>query len=114
MTKDEFLKRCANAYDMGLTKDLWLMREWCDAIMRYEAGISEARDHQMHYFRDFIEREKERTHNFRNDSVLANDEAGYKIIVLTSLLAHPCQKCAEDPTAWHTRYAFCEHKGGAE
>ena len=105
MTKEQFLKRCETAWNMGLAKPplLQLMYNWCDAIMRYEGN-------QMHYFHDFFENEKSRTKDFTK--TLANDTEGYKIIQLTSLLNHPCQKCAEDTNAWHTRSAFCEHRKG--
>lgn len=29
---------------------------------------------------------------------------------LAAILTHPCQQCAEDPEAWHTRQAFCQHR----
>ena len=101
MTKQEFIKRCGNAYDMGLIDCLWLMRDWCDAMLRLEGN-------QAHAFFSQIEKDRSRTNDFSR--TLANDHQGYKIIQLTSLLAHPCQTCAEDPGAWHTRTAFCEHK----
>jgi len=44
--------------------------------------------------------------NFGN---LAADPA-YKTVQLASILTHPCQLCAEDTGAWHTRYAFCKHE----
>lgn len=111
MTKKEFLNRCETAYDMGLTKDLTLnlMQDWCDAIMRYEAARGST-DNQFKYWEEFLVKERERTGNFANDCVLANDVEGYKIIQLTALLAHPCQKCAEDTDAWHTRSGWCSHK----
>ncbi len=40
---------------------------------------------------------------------LANDKTGYDVIRLLAVLTHLCQKCAEDPDAWHTRPAFCKH-----
>ncbi len=33
---------------------------------------------------------------------------------IAAILSHPCQQCAEDPNAWHTRSGFCEHRKGAE
>jgi hypothetical protein len=47
--------------------------------------------------------------DFKLKHTLAGDEA-YKAIQVMAILDHPCQKCAEDPNAWHTRYGFCEHK----
>lgn len=105
MTKEELLKRVANAYDMGLFKPevLRLLDRWTDGIMRLEGG-------QFNYFAELITDEQKRTEYFRSDKVLANDEIGYAVIHLVALLRHPCQKCAIDPQAWHTRSAFCEHR----
>lgn len=44
----------------------------------------------------------------------ANDRIGYGLIRLAAVLAHPCQQCAEDPGAWHTRSAFCPHREKGE
>ena len=40
MTRDEFLKRCATAYDAGLCRPefLSLLRVWLDAMLRLQAG----------------------------------------------------------------------------
>lgn len=104
-TKEEFLKRCANAYDMGLIKTdvIHLLAKWTDIVMRVEGG----QDYTL--LRFFLE-EAERTQNFASHKVLANDKVGYSIIQLAAIFEHPCQKCAEDPQAWHTRFAFCNHK----
>jgi len=105
MTKDQFLKRMANAWDMGLCdpKVLGLAELWCDAIMRLEGG-------QMNYWNQFFNAECERLDFFASNKVLANDRDGYKIIQLMAILTHHCQKCAVDPEAWHTRSGFCNHK----
>ena len=39
---------------------------------------------------------------------IVNDRA-YDVFRLACILDHPCQKCAENEKAWHTRYGFCEH-----
>ena len=103
ISKEDFLKRCEMIYDLGLVnrETLAIMRNWCDAIMRYEGN-------QMTTFQHLIEYDKKRTKDFTK--TLASDVIGYKVIQMTYLLAHPCQKCAEDKNAWHTRYAFCDHK----
>lgn len=105
MTKQEFLDRMANAWDMGLCipQVLRLSEIWCDAIMRFEGG-------QLDYFSDFLSNEKKRLDRFDSRSTLANDQLGYKVIQFMAIITHPCQKCAVDPEAWHTRSGFCEHK----
>lgn len=107
MTKKDFLARCANAWDMGICRDdvLTLLNEWTDAIMRLEGG-------QFCYFVDFLGREKRRTNRFLPDATLANDKSGYDLIRLAAILTHPCQMCATDLHAWHTRSAFCKHGHG--
>ena len=72
-----------------------------DAMHRLEGG-------QTDYFVDFMKSEEERTNRF--NKVLANDVMGYDCIRLIAVLTHPCEKCAADPEAWHTRAGFCEHK----
>jgi hypothetical protein len=79
------------------------MRDWCDFVMRLEGG-------QMDMVVSFLEQEKERCEHWYSKK-LANDYEGYKVIELTSLLAHPCQKCATAREAWHTRPGFCGHLG---
>lgn len=105
MTKQDLFKRFETAYKMGLLQPevLQLAERWCDGIMRLEGG-------QFHNFMDIMISERERTRHFATDITLGNDRLGYKIIQLFAILTHPCQKCAEDPKAWHTRSAFCNHK----
>lgn len=105
MTKQEFLDRMANAWDMGLCTPitLALADSWCDAIMRFEGG-------QLRYWVDFLEQESKRLEGFDHRSTLANDRIGYQVIQLMAILSHHCQKCAVDPQAWHTRSGFCNHK----
>lgn len=103
MTKEQFLARCANAYDAGLITPVTvtLLDRWVDFVMRFEGG-------QMNYVASFIEDECQRTNHFHTK--LAGDEDGYRIIQFAAILKHHCQKCATDPNAWWTRSAFCDHK----
>lgn len=105
MTKQQFLKRCETIYDLGLADSdtLKLLERWADIVMRFEGG-------QIWALVDFLQKESERTQRFGNHSILAGDTQGYKIIQIAAILTHPCQKCAEDKDAWHTRAAFCKHK----
>ena len=103
--EDALFARLRNAHGMGLLSAdvLGLAYQWADFVLRLEGG-------QTANAAEFLQNERERTQNFSGGKTLANDELGYKVITLLSLLTHPCQKCAEDPSAWHTRPAFCEHK----
>lgn len=103
--KQDFLARCANAFDAGLCtpERLRLLDKWIDAVMRFEGG-------QMAYFADFLEIESQRTNHFRHARVLAGDDDGYALVKIAAILTHPCQVCATDPKAWWTRAAFCEHQ----
>jgi hypothetical protein len=86
------------------------MRTWLDIVMRYEHGYFNEDTIQLKIFDGLMDYERKRTKNFTK--TLAGDKEGYSLIKLASLLAHPCQKCAEDKNAWHTRWAFCAHKIG--
>ena len=111
-SKEEFLARCANAYDCGLitTESLQLLNGWVDTMMRLEHSLfSMNGQSQLHTVWDFLAQERERLRQ-NNLITLAGDDLGYKLIQLTSILAHTCQKCAVDPHAWWTRSAFCEHR----
>lgn len=74
-----------------------------DAIFRLEGG-------QLRSFVDHMKHEDNRTDGFSNINSLANDKLGYDAVQVLAVLVHPCQECAEDPKAWHTRVAFCDHK----
>jgi len=125
MTKEEFLARCGNAYDMGLCNDnqLRLLATWADAVLRAEHTFLGKGQDQFDNVKRFMRDEAIRIHGKEqyNDGhggvteshvckTLANDAEGYNLVYLTSLLAHPCQKCAVDPTVWHTRAGFCQHR----
>lgn len=105
MTKEQFLARCANAYDMGLCSDLNLnlLDSWLDAVMRFEGG-------QLRHWVEFLEQENKRLNGFDSRNTLANDKHWYEIIQIAAILSHHCQECATDPKAWHTRSEFCNHK----
>ena len=92
-------------FEMGLITDetVKILERWCDAMMRLEGG-------QLRIFLDILAGESERTNGFHSHSTLANDRDGYKVIQIAAILNHPCQKCAEDKDAWHTRAGFCQHK----
>lgn len=105
LTKKEWMKRMETAYDLGLL-DSDIVRHLYkayDAVHRLEGN-------QFQYFAEFIISENERTKNFSNHMQLANDELGYNVIKLLAIFIHPCQICAEDKGAWHTRSGFCPHK----
>jgi hypothetical protein len=122
LTKEEFLRRCAIAYDIGYF-DCWSLlraRNTLDLVMRLKASFvaitksGYGNDVEVYLklagyhaglAKSLIEDEVAIT-----PRILANDTEAYQAIELFSLLAHPCQICAEDKDAWHTRYGFCPHK----
>ena|SRR3990167_1174331 len=105
MTKEQFLSRCGNAYDMGLVSEdiIHHIERLYDGMTRLEGG-------QIDCFAEMLETERQRTSNFSNYMQLANDKLGYDGTQLLAILTHHCQQCGEDPKAWHTRPAFCSHK----
>lgn len=128
MTREQFLARCANAYDMGLItpENLRLMERWLDTIMR--EGHSRLCDHRevvklvghdqwisvrqfWYSFGGEVGRLERNSRKRFGDTgalaTLANDEAGYAIIRFAAVLANPCDRCATDPNAWHTRGCNC-------
>jgi hypothetical protein len=112
MTKEDFLKRCETVYDKGLAQPsvLSLLNLWADFVLRYEHTMFSHGQSQGQYVWDFMERERERLGGASCPYTLASDNDGYAIVQLAAILSHPCQKCAEDRDAWHTRTAFCNHK----
>lgn len=105
MTREDFLARCANAFDAGLIRPetIRLLDRWTDAVMRFEGG-------QMNWVADFIAIERERLDGFRSGGTLAGDGDGYDLIRFAAILHHHCQTCATDLNAWWTRAAFCPHR----
>ena len=109
-TREEWLARCATVFDAGLAQPahMRLMRDWLDALMRYEhTQFSDGQGQGKDWLR-FLQHEFERTEQGRR--TLANDRDGYALQQIAAILCHPCQRCAEDKGAWHTRPGFCDHK----
>ena len=109
-TREQWLARCATVFDSGLArpKHMRLMREWLDALMRYEHTMFSDGQGQGKDWLRFLQSEFERTDQGRY--TLANDADGYALQQIAAILCHPCQLCAEDRQAWHTRPGFCEHR----
>lgn len=121
MNKEQFLKRCETIWNSGL------VNEELFSMLR---SSTEVYGRLRHVYKYAPERFKEiEGHEYNNSSEniqgeiairelighqdglfgqLAGDKA-YQLTQMASILAHPCQKCAEDKNAWHTRYGFCEH-----
>jgi len=108
LTKEQWLKRCETVYNKATSQpfqvkiDLELLDRVVDALLRLEGG-------QLGYWLDFMESERKRTDNFSSIKTLANDEQLYGLMQAVAILSHPCQICAEDKEAWHTRRGFCNH-----
>ena len=113
MTRDEFLARCSTLYDMGLATEeqLRLLERWIDFVLRYEHSVLGRGEPQWKYVDEFVAVESARLGGLWTGTTLTNDKAGYNLVRLAAVLSHPCQICAEDPRAWHSRPAFCTHRG---
>jgi hypothetical protein len=115
LTKEEFLKRCETIWDNGLVKrDVFkLLRQASEAFTRLRYVYKHHPDFfnliQVEYQGDIAISELISDETDSMFGELAGDMA-YDTVKLASILGHPCQKCAEDKNAWHTRYGFCEHK----
>jgi hypothetical protein len=107
LTKDQWLARCANVYDMGLVTwdQLLLMERWLDFVMRFEHTMFSHGQSQGDMCWRFLDEERQRIQE-NNRFTLASDKQGYDIIRLAAVFSHGCQQCAEDPKAWHTRACF--------
>ena len=112
MTRAEVLARCSTIFDMGLATEeqLRLLGRWVDFVLRYEHSLFTNGQKQWPYIDEFVAVESKRLGGLPTELTLANDEAGYNLVRFTAVLSHPCQQCAEDPRAWHTRPGFCEHR----
>lgn len=111
MSEKDFLARCKTIYRMGLVRPSLfnLLERWVDFVMRYEhTWFTSGGQSQGRYCIDFLNSELARI-NANGIRTLAGDTEGYDIIQFAAVLQHPCQKCAEDPKAWHTRSGFCTH-----
>lgn len=111
LSESEFLGRCKVAYRYGLGKPeiARLMRDWLDAVMRYEHSLFSSGQTQGRDWLDFLKAEDERTG--KGQHTLAGDADGYALQQIAAVFSHPCQKCATSLEAWHTRSGFCTHKG---
>jgi len=110
MTEKQFIARCRNAYRAGLARPelMRLLREWVDAMLRYQhTQFSHGQGQGQDWLR-FINAEFVRTEQGRN--TLANDVDGYGLVQFASILSHSCQQCAESRDAWWTRPGFCQHR----
>lgn len=120
MTRKEWLARCSTAYDIGLANDRTLLG-LCAASDTYLRlthvtvlkNRGEEDNLQESIAIESLRLEADRVIKESSESfirTLANDPKLYSGVTLAALLRHPCQKCATDPRACHTRYGFCEHQ----
>lgn len=115
MTKQEFLRRCETVWGKGIDDEIFsLLLRWVDFVLRFDHTMFGNGQTQGDKICDFIEMERQRLGAPFSCNTLAGDKAGYKLVDIVSVLAHPCQKCAEDANAWHTRFGFCDHKRDVE
>lgn len=122
MTKQEFLRRCETAYDMGFFNDRTVsshMAHALDAYLRLRHVIyAYKNDPVWDRLRDLDYQAGTALNALIGYGVIADFEPGrtlagdpaYEAARCAAVLDHPRQKCAENPRAWHTRYGFCEHK----
>ena len=103
LTEEEFLARCRVAYRYGLGRPeiARLMAQWLDAVMRYEHSLFSSGQSQGRDWLDFLNSEDERTSKGRY--TLASDPEGYALRQIAAVFSHPCQECAKNLEAWHTR-----------
>ena len=78
-TREQWLARCATVFDSGLARPehMRLMREWLDALMRYEHTMFSDGQGQGKDWLRFLQSEFERTDQGRY--TLANDADGYAL-----------------------------------
>ena len=109
MTETEFMARCQTIWRKGHVRPelFTLMRDWLDFVMRLDHTLFSTGQSQGDHVMGFLNMERERLSGGRT---LAGDQDGYALQEIASILAHPCQKCAENVQAWHTRTGFCTHK----
>lgn len=110
LSEDDFIARCRVTYRYGLGRPeiARLMRDWLDAVMRYEHSLFSTGQTQGRDWLDFLKAEDERTG--KGQHTLANDAEGYALQQIAAVFSHPCQKCATSMEAWHTRPGFCTHR----
>jgi len=115
MDKENFKKRVDCAVEKGLltTENLDTIGAAVDSFLRLRAVYAQhpeffeaiKSDYQGRIAIDTLSDQE----TMDKTRLLANDGA-YDAVALAAIFNHPCQRCAEDPNAWHTRAAFCEHQ----
>jgi hypothetical protein len=105
LTEEQFIARCRTIYRLGHATHakMRVLERWTDMIGRLQSG-------QLHIFAQRLREEERRTDGFSNPDKGANDSVGYGVVYLAAVLCHPCQACAEDDRAWHTRAGSCKHR----
>jgi hypothetical protein len=94
VTKEQFLKRCATAWDMDLITELRmdLVEKCLDFVMRLEHTLfSNGQTHGSSAW-DFLEGEKKRI----GTRSLAGDTDLYAAIQFAAILSHPCTEAGTD------------------
>jgi hypothetical protein len=111
MTKEQFLKRCETAWDMGLINEERLdhIYQCLDFVMRLGHTFFSNGQSQGDMVWGFLENERQRI--IKNKQMtLASDSDLMAEANFAAVLSHPCQLCGEDTGAWHTRRGFCAHR----
>lgn len=114
MTEEQFIKRCKLIYNKGFMRDRDVsisIREATDCFSRLRYVYAKhpeyfsliKNDYQGNIAMDDLGK------NLDERYLLASDNT-YKAVEFACILDHPCQECAEDKDALHTRYGFCGHK----
>ena len=105
MTKEEFLARYdayrdSQSWIKPINKDVFIvMRESLEYVLRKQWGQE-----------NIAKEKREIIEEYANWRWLAGFSELYSAECFAYRLAHPCDKCAEDPESWETRYWFCDHK----
>lgn len=98
MNKKEFIERCETAYECWYFDNVNMLLKAVEYTNRVQGGQMKLASEIM------IDIEE-----IANQRKLAGFKELYSCYELVNLLAHPCQKCATDKNAWHTRWWFCKH-----
>jgi hypothetical protein len=117
LTKGDFLKRCELLYDSGFFKKRSIssvLRRSVEVFLRLRHVYAQTPElfeefKKQHQGAIAIEELLGGDDKVDPRKTLANDPA-YKALEAACVFDHPCQQCAEDKSAWHTRYGFCDHK----
>lgn len=107
MNKQQFIKRCETAWDMGLINEfrLGMIEKWLDFVMKLDLTLFGGGETHGECVFDFLESERKRLRK----NGFSSDEDLNASIQFSAVLSHPCQKCGEDKNAFHTRRWFCPH-----